>query len=126
MTIDIEQEAKRYARIVIAPIQAGYQGLYDVRTETIYIADNLTTTQYRCVLAHEVSHAKHRDRGGHVDRYTEQRADMEAARMLISQADYVTAEILYGNDECAIARELNVMPWIIRAYKNWLHDSVAA
>lgn len=102
------------------------QGLYDVRTETIYIADNLTPTQYRCVLAHEVSHAKHRDRGGHVDRYTEQRADMEAARMLISQADYVTAEILYGNDECAIARELNVMPWIIRAYKNWLHDSVAA
>lgn len=62
MTIDIEQEAKRYARIVIAPIQAGYQGLYDVRTETIYIADNLTPTQYRCVLAHEVSHAKHRDR----------------------------------------------------------------
>ena len=44
MTIDIEQEAKRYARIVIAPIQAGYQGLYDVRTETIYIADNLTPT----------------------------------------------------------------------------------
>ena len=126
MTIDIEQEAKRYARIVIAPIQAGYQGLYDVRTETIYRADNLTPTQYRCVLAHEVSHAKHRDRGGHVDRYTEQRADMEAARMLISQADYVTAEILYGNDECAIARELNVMPWVIRAYKNWLHDSVAA
>ena len=77
MTIDIEQEAKRYARIVIAPIQAGYQGLYDVRTETIYIADNLTPTQYRCVLAHEASHAKHRDRGGHVDRYTEQRADME-------------------------------------------------
>lgn len=38
------------------------------------------------------------------------RGDMEAARMLISQADYVTAEILYGSDECAIARELNVMP----------------
>jgi hypothetical protein len=126
VTIDIEQEAKRYARIVIAPIQAGYQGLYDVRTETIYIADNLTPTQYRCVLAHEASHAKHRDRGGHVDRYTEQRADMEAARMLISQADYVTAEILYGSDECAIARELNVMPWVIKAYKQWLHDSVAA
>ena len=114
MTINIEQEARRYARIVVTAMQSGYQGLYDARTETIYIADNLTPTQYRCVLAHEVSHAKH------------QRADVEAARMLISQADYVTAEILYGNDECAIARELNVMPWIIRAYKNWLHDSVAA
>lgn len=126
MTINIEQEARRYARIVVTAMQSGYQGLYDARTETIYIADNLTPTQYRCVLAHEVSHAKHQDKGGHSDRYTEQRADVEAARMLISQADYVTAEILYGNDECAIARELNVMPWIIRAYKNWLHDSVVA
>ena len=117
MTINIEQEARRYARIVVTAMQSGYQGLYDARTETIYIADNLTPTQYRCVLAHEVSHAKHQDKGGHSDRYTEQRADVEAARMLISQADY---------DECAIARELNVMPWIIRAYKNWLHDSVAA
>ena len=126
MTIDIEQEAKWYAkRVVITPMQTGYQGLYDANTETIYMADDLTPTQYRCVLAHEVSHAKHRDRGGHADRYTEQRADMEAARMLISQADYVTAEILYGNDEYAIARELNVMPWVIKAYKQWLHDSVA-
>lgn len=124
MTIDIEQEAKRHARIVIAPIQAGYRGLCDVRTGTIYIADNPTPTQYRCVPAHEVSHAKHRDRGGHVDRYAEQRADMEAARMLISQADYVAAEILYGGDECAIARELNVMPWAIKAYRQWLHGSV--
>lgn len=127
MTTDLEQEARWYAkRVIITPMQTGYQGLYDANTETIYIADDLTPTQYRCVLAHEISHAKHRDRGGHADRYTEQRADIEAARMLISQADYVTAEILYGNDECAIARELNVMPWIIRAYKNRLHDSVAA
>ena len=127
MTTDLEQEARWYAkRVIITPMQTGYQGLYDANTETIYIADDLTPTQYRCVLAHEISHAKHRDRGGHADRYTEQRADIEAARMLISQADYVTAEILYGNDECAIARELNVMTWIIRAYKNWLHDSVAA
>ena len=96
MTINIEQEARRYARIVVTAMQSGYQGLYDARTETIYIADNLTPTQYRCVLAHEVSHAKHQDKGGHSDRYTEQRADVEAARMLISQADYVTAEILYG------------------------------
>lgn len=80
MTTDLEQEARWYAkRVIITPMQTGYQGLYDANTETIYIADDLTPTQYRCVLAHEISHAKHRDRGGHADRYTEQRADIEAS-----------------------------------------------
>ena len=92
----------------------------------IYIADDLTPTQYRCVLAHEISHAKHRDRGGHADRYTEQRADIEAARMLISQVEYQTAENIYDGDETLMAKEMNVMPWIIQAYKQWLHDNVAA
>lgn len=123
--IDVEKEALRHARVITVHMPEGYQGAYDDEQEVIFIADDLTETQRRCVLAHEISHAKHHDKGCHADRYTEQRADMEAARMLISQADYVTAEILYGNDECAIARELNVMPWVIKAYKQWLHDSVA-
>ena len=114
------------SRIHDRPLPDKLEGVYDAEHNEIILSDRLSTVQRRCVLAHEISHAKHRDRGGHADRYTEQRADMEAARMLISQADYVTAEILYGNDECAIARDLNVMPWVIRAYKNWLHDSVAA
>ena len=116
MTTDLEQEARWYAkRVIITPMQTGYQGLYD-----------LTPTQYRCVLAHEISHAKHRDRGGHADRYTEQRADIEAARMLISQVEYQTAENIYDGDETLMAKEMNVMPWIIQAYKQWLHDNVAA
>lgn len=127
VTTDLEQEARWYAkRVIITPMQTGYQGLYDANTETIYIADDLTPTQYRCVLAHEISHAKHRDRGGHADRYTEQRADIEAARMLISQVEYQTAENIYDGDETLMAKEMNVMPWIIQAYKQWLHDNVAA
>ena len=56
MTTDLEQEARWYAkRVIITPMQTGYQGLYDANTETIYIADDLTPTQYRCVLAHEIS-----------------------------------------------------------------------
>ena len=52
MTTDLEQEARWYAkRGIITPMQTGYQGLYDANTETIYIADDLTPTQYRCVLA---------------------------------------------------------------------------
>ena len=51
---------------------------------------------------------------------------MEAARMLVNQLEYQSAEIIFDGDEYAIARELNVMPWIIQAYKQWLHDNVAA
>lgn len=45
MTTDLEQEARWYAeRVIITPMQTGYQGLYDANTETIYIADDLTPT----------------------------------------------------------------------------------
>lgn len=45
--------------------------------------------------------------------------------MLISQVEYQTAESIYDGDETLMAKEMNVMPWIIQAYKQWLHDSVA-
>ena len=46
MTTDLEQEARWYAkRVIITPMQTGYQGLYDANTETIYIADDLTPTK---------------------------------------------------------------------------------
>lgn len=35
MTTDLEQEARWYAkRVIITPMQTGYQGLYDANTET--------------------------------------------------------------------------------------------
>ena len=109
----LEYVALQWAtRIRDRPLPDGLEGVYDAERNEIILSDKL-------------SHAKHHDIGCKTDIYTEQRADIEAARMLMSQADYVTAELLYGSNECAIARELNVMPWIIRAYKNWLHDSVA-
>ena len=122
----LEYVALQWAtRIRDRPLPDGLEGVYDAERNEIILSDKLSPIQSRCVLAHEISHAKQHDIGCKTDIYTEQRADIEAARMLMSQADYVTAELLYGSNECAIARELNVMPWIIRAYKNWLHDSVA-
>lgn len=113
------------SRIRDRPLPDGLEGVYDAECNEIILSDKLSSVQRRCVLAHEISHAKHQDIGCKTDTYTEQRADVEAAKMLISQTDYITAEILYGSDEYSIARELNVMPWVIKAYKNWLHDSVA-
>lgn len=125
MTTDLEQEARWYAkRVIITPMQTGYQGLYDANT--VLIDRRITYTRKRCALVHELVHWQHRDRGGHADRYTEQRADIEAARMLISQVEYQTAENIYDGDETLMAKEMNVMPWIIQAYKQWLHDNVAA
>ena len=131
--IDVETIARKWANVyelALAKVKiragADLEGGYDAANNRILISDRLTPIQRRCVLAHEISHARHHDVGCKCDSATERRADMEAARMLVNQLEYQSAEIIFDGDECAIARELNVMPWVIRAYKNWLHDSVAA
>lgn len=124
--IDVETIARKWANVYELALPADLEGGYDAANNRILISDRLTPIQRRCVLAHEISHARHHDVGCKCDSATERRADMEAARMLVNQLEYQSAEIIFDGDECAIARELNVMPWIIRAYKNWLHDSVTA
>lgn len=124
--IDVEAIACKWAKVYELPLSSNLEGGYDATSNRILISDRLTPIQRRCVLAHEISHARHRDVGCKCDSATERRADMEAARMLVNQLEYQSAEIIFDGDEYAIARELNVMPWIIRAYKQWLHDNVAA
>lgn len=124
--IDVETIARKWANVYELVLPADLEGGYDAANNRILISDRLTPIQRRCVLAHEIIHARHHDVGCKCDSATERRADMEASRMLVNQLEYQSAEIIFDGDECAIARELNVMPWVIRAYKNWLHDSVAA
>lgn len=114
------------SRIHDRPLPDKLEGVYDAEHNEIILSDKLSPVQRRCVLAHEISHAKHHDIGCKTDAYTEQRADVEAAKMLISQVEYQTAENIYDGDEILMAKEMNVMPWIIQAYKQWLHDNVAA
>lgn len=124
--IDVEAIACKWAKVYELPLSSNLKGGYDATNNRILISDRLTPVQRRCVLAHEISHARHHDVGCKCDSATERRADMEAARMLVNQLEYQSAEIIFDGDEYAIARELNVMPWIIQAYKQWLHDNVAA
>lgn len=124
--IDVEAIARKWAKVYELPLSSNLEGGYDATNNRILISDRLTPVQRRCVLAHEISHARHHDVGCKCDSATERRADMEAARMLVNQLEYQSAEIIFDGDEYAIARELNVMPWIIQAYKQWLHDNVAA
>ncbi|MBW3093440.1 ImmA/IrrE family metallo-endopeptidase [Bifidobacterium sp. 82T10] len=108
--------------VITSQLPADWQGAYDSEENVILMADNLTPIQYACVLAHEMSHAKHGDKGCHADKWTERRADIEAARMLIRLDDYKRAEQVC-DDEVWIAHELDVMPWVVRAFREWLHDS---
>ncbi|USR79371.1 ImmA/IrrE family metallo-endopeptidase [Arcanobacterium pinnipediorum] len=50
----------------------------------------------------------------------EERADRLAARLLISPTEYDLAEKLHNGHPSAIAEELDVTCWIVKAYQNTL------
>lgn len=115
-------EASRWARVAEQPLPVGYEGFYAPGLDLIVLDSRLTDVQRRCVLAHEISHARHRDAGCHVDKWVERRADREAAMMLIDPMEYAYAEAVYEGNAAGMARELNVLPWVISAYRERLHD----
>ena len=115
-------EASRWARVAEQPLPHGYEGVYAPGLDLIILDTGLTEVQRRCVLAHEISHARHRDGGCQCDRWTERRANLEASAMLIRPMEYAMAEAIYEGNVMGIARELNVVPWVIEAYRERLHD----
>ncbi len=42
--------------------------------------------------------------------------------MLISPLEFAYAEAVYDGNTIGMARELNVLPWVIEAYRDRLHD----
>ena len=61
-------EASRWARVAEQPLPVGYEGFYTPGLYLIVLDSRLTDVQRRCVLAHEISHARHRDAGCRCDR----------------------------------------------------------
>ena len=116
------ETAARYCRIGEAKLCDGIQGVYVREKNLILLDTQLRGVQLRCVLAHEISHARHMDAGCHVDKWVERRADQEAAKMLIDPLEYAYAETIYEGNAMGMARELNVLPWVITAYRERLHD----
>lgn len=62
------------------------------------------------------------DAGCRVDKWAERRADQEAALMLIDPMEYAYTEAVHEGNVMGMARELNVLPWVIAAYRERLHD----
>lgn len=42
--------------------------------------------------------------------------------MLVNPVEYAYAETVYEGNIVGMARELNVLPWVITAYRERLHD----
>ena len=77
-------------------------------------------------LAHELSHARHHDRGCDPNgSKAERRARRETALRLINPTEYAIAEQMYEGDSYLIAQALDVTVQVIEDYKELLHDSVA-
>jgi len=75
-----------------------------------------------CALGHELGHAHY----GHVCRpeldaraRQERQADEYAAELLITAADYRSAEKLWGPHDGAIGHHLDVTPRIVRAWREF-------
>lgn len=116
------EEATQYCRLGEARLHNGMQGVYIRDKHLILLDTRLRGVQLRCVLAHEISHARHMDAGCRVDKWIERRADREAAMMLIDPLEYAYAETVYEGNTIGMAHELNVLPWVISAYRARLHD----
>ncbi|MCH4857039.1 ImmA/IrrE family metallo-endopeptidase [Bifidobacterium pseudolongum] len=116
------ETAERFCVLRERRLHGDVQGLYLRESNLILLDRDLTSEQRRCVLAHEISHARHLDEGCRMDRWSERRADHEAAMMLIDPLEYAYAEAVYEGNVMGMARELNVLPWVIGAYRERLHD----
>lgn len=119
MVVDLDEEAGRWAEVEDMRLPDGMEGAFILDLGLIVLDDRLTDIQRRCVLAHEISHARHADRGCDCDACVEARADLEAAILLIDFDAYRRAEMVCDNIRW-IARELEVLPWVVAAYRRWL------
>lgn len=103
--------------IVTGALPAGWLGAWCHKKRRITMKPDLPSHVFRSVLAHELGHAHMGHVGYHPpESLTERAADRFAAKHLIRMDDYHAAMATHGNDAIAIARELGVMPWVVREF----------
>lgn len=127
MTIDLTTIARDLGvTIEYAPLVENGRcrdGEYRADLRRIRLRHGMPWRKERSALAHEIAHAMSRDipTGCRIaDARAEHRADVWAARELITADDYRRAEMLHGGSASAIALELNVTTNLVRAYRSEL------
>lgn len=96
-------------------------GAYYHDTGLIVIDSRLPEPSQRATLAHEYVHAL-RGHDGPQESHIERLVDRQAARLLISPAEYALAEYMHGTNVAAIADELHLPTWTVDAYRQWLSE----
>lgn len=100
---------------------SGLCGFYLDQVKTIVIDGNLFDFQKRCVLCHELCHARYRDTGiSLMVSKEETRARRETALRLIDPESYKAAELAYDGDMFQMASELNVTLQVVKDFQKLL------
>lgn len=122
---DLYDEAdKNGIRVLDHPLPGTLCGLWDWHNETVWLETNLSDTQRRCVLCHELVHAHYGDTTclGSAGGFNEARCRKQTALLLISPVEYALAERIYGSDVWHIACELGVTTSVVKDYRKLLHE----
>jgi Zn-dependent peptidase ImmA (M78 family) len=95
------------------------QGMY-VRTLNLIMIERDTTYRVkRCALVHELVHWEYRDAscGGGAGMKSERRTRLLAASLLVSPAEYASAEEIYEGERLCMASELDVTVQVLDDYR---------
>lgn len=104
-------------RVVSLPMRVAER--YIPAVGVIALDSRLTWVEARCTLAHEYCHYV----AGHEcsqDAHVEARVDEQAARLLVSVAEYALAEHLVGNDTHLLGEELGLTVRYVEAFRRSL------
>ncbi|MFT0849071.1 hypothetical protein VR010_15140 [Actinomycetaceae bacterium L2_0104] len=99
-------------------------GRYYLRYGLVIIAPRLRDAQKLAVLLHEAHHVQRGD-DGHQPLKVEQGINEKVAAALIDPSKYMEAEERFGWHSGAIASELDVPKWVVKAYRRSL-ERIAA
>lgn len=110
-------------------LPAGRLGEYDHDWRVVRLRNGMTRRQARSVLCHELRHAEAGDEFSTCDRANlrqEQRADRDAARLLIEVEALRAAALLHGHHHSAVAVELRVSDNLLKVRLDTLHPAERA
>ena len=102
------------------PLPGDLRGLWHAPSRTIYLREGMAERSAVCTLLHEIEHVRRGDDGPQ-PASVEARIDRAVACRVITAAEYVAAErVSGGRGSGAVAAELGLPRWVVRAYRETL------